>query len=95
LFVAIGNADLSNKMSIVYDGSEVFAIKTFHSHPGPSVAVERKHGREFAVRVTPPRHTINRIVKQLEETGSVINLRKGASAGHLFVRKKLSVQHGR
>jgi hypothetical protein len=53
LFVAVGKADLSNKMSIVYDGSEVFATKTFHS----SVAVERKHAGEFAMRVVSRRHS--------------------------------------
>jgi hypothetical protein len=53
MFVAAGNAELSNKMASYTTYQKVLMIKTFHSFGGSCVAVERKYRRKFSVGGAP------------------------------------------
>lgn len=87
---------LINKLASYMTDQKVFVIKIFYTSGGSCDSVVRQYRRELSVRVDH-RDTIYLIIKQSEETGSVcvIYVRRDVSIGHLFVRKKLSVQHGR
>jgi hypothetical protein len=68
-FVAVGNAELSNKMASYMRDQRMFVIKTYYSYGCSCVAVGRQYGRKFSVRVLPSRGAIYRTVKQAEERG--------------------------
>jgi hypothetical protein len=53
LFVALGNAELINKMASYTTNRKLFVIKAFYFSGGSCVAVERQYRREFSVRVVP------------------------------------------
>jgi hypothetical protein len=76
--VAVGIADLSNELMSYMADQRVFVIKTFRSSGGFCFSLERRYLRVFSVRVASSRDAIIRIVKQMEETGSVYDkLAKG------------------
>jgi hypothetical protein len=49
LFVAVGNAEPSNKMASYSTDQKVFVIKVFHSSGSSRVAAEEQYRREFSV----------------------------------------------
>jgi hypothetical protein len=69
--VAVGNAELSNKIASYTTDQKVFVVKTCYSSGGSYVSVARQHRREFSARDEPWRETNYRTVKQFEERGSV------------------------
>jgi hypothetical protein len=53
LFLAVGNAEMSNKMPPYTTDHKVFVTETIQPTDGSCVAVERQYGLEFPVRVAP------------------------------------------
>jgi hypothetical protein len=68
LRVAVGNAELSNKMALCTTNKKMFFIKTFYCSGGSCAAVERQYPQEFSIRTAQSRDIICRTVKQFEET---------------------------
>jgi hypothetical protein len=92
VIIAVGNTELNNKLALHTTNQKVFVNKIFCSSGGSYVAVESRLRREFSVRVEPSRDSICRIIKQFEETRSLINVRRGVNVAYLFERKKESQQ---
>jgi hypothetical protein len=76
MYVAIGNAKLSNKMACMQHIRNSLLSNPF-TVLVVLVLMWRAYYREFSIHVAPPRAIIYWIFKQSEETGSVFD--KGAS----------------
>jgi hypothetical protein len=88
LYVAIGIAQLSNKMVLYSTDQKVFVIKTFYSS---GVAVARQCHQEFSVYVALSRNSITDC--QFKETEALCDKCARKNKHSTFVQ--LSVQHRR